>query len=203
MTRNPSTLQLLDDGRQQAVVAERAIADACEKLRRTPIRPQGGERRAPHPPASTSSLTSLARNRSRPLGGAADPAPGMRHGARPSSRSASPSRARTNTSRPAARQLSMTRRGNPPLPAMMPSGACGNPTRAILGERSAIRRRRPRVLASARSREPAVAAGWQIARLESARMNAMMSSTGPIPPNRSAASLTRSFSVPSAENRNW
>ena len=45
--------------------------------------------------------------------------------------------------------------------------------------------------------------GWQMARLESARMNAMMSSTGPMPPNRSAVSLTRSFSVPSAANRNW
>jgi hypothetical protein len=45
-------------------------------------------------------------------------------------------------------------------------------------------------------------AGRQIARLESARMKAMMSSTGPMPPNRSAASLTRSFSVPSVEKRN-
>src|SRR5438132_1036039 len=73
------------------------------------------------PPASTSSPTALARKRSRAV--AAAP---MRHQAcgtvSSAARSASPSSARTKTSRPAARQLSITRRGNPPLPAMMPNG---------------------------------------------------------------------------------
>src|SRR6266849_10736580 len=41
--------------------------------------------------------------------------------------SAAPSSARTKTSRPAARQLSITRRGNPPLPAMIPNGPWGGP----------------------------------------------------------------------------
>src|ERR1700693_195233 len=71
------------------------------------------------PPASTNSMTSLARSRSRPFAAAR-----IRHQACGtsvnSSGSASPSRARTKTSRPAALQLSTRRRGKLPLPATMP-----------------------------------------------------------------------------------
>src|SRR5437764_11012667 len=71
------------------------------------------------PPASTSSLTSLARKRSRPF-----PAAPSRHQAcgtpATASGSASPSSARTNTSRPDAWQLSIRRRGKVPLPATIP-----------------------------------------------------------------------------------
>src|SRR5260370_10544908 len=87
------------------------------------------------PPASTNSPTAWARNRSSPVA-----APPMRHQAcgTPSTveRSASPSSARTKTPRPAVRQLLITRRGKPPLPAMMPSGPWGGPAAAAL---SAIR----------------------------------------------------------------
>src|SRR6202521_249557 len=72
------------------------------------------------PPANTSSVTLLSRNRARPA--AAAP---MRHQACGTSDtvagSADPSRARTKTSRPAARQDSTKRRGSPPLPATIPS----------------------------------------------------------------------------------
>src|ERR1700730_18304316 len=72
------------------------------------------------PPANTSSVTLLSRNRARPA--AAAP---MRHQACGTSDtvagSADPSRARTKTSRPAARQVSPKRRGAPPPPATIPS----------------------------------------------------------------------------------
>src|SRR6185312_15256314 len=73
------------------------------------------------PPARTSSPTPLARSRSKPA--AAAP---IRHQACGTSAtvsgSASPSSARTKTARPSLRHFSITRRGNPPLPATMPSG---------------------------------------------------------------------------------
>src|SRR5262249_12895649 len=73
------------------------------------------------PPASTRSVTELARRRSRPL--AAAPS---RHQACGTSAtvscSASPSSASTKTGRPAIRQFSTRRRGSAPLPAIMPSG---------------------------------------------------------------------------------
>ena len=126
------------------------------------------------PPARTSSVTLFSRNSARPL--AAAPS---RHQACGTSAtvagSAAPSSARTKTSRPAARQDSMRRRGSPPPPAMMPS-------LSVIASRHCP-------------------FGWQMARLESARMNATMSSTGAIPPKRSATSSTRSLSVPSSPNR--
>src|SRR6266436_1469023 len=54
-----------------------------------------------------------------------------------------------------------------------------------------------------RAYSPFASLGWQIARLESARMNSRISSTGAMPPKRSAVSLTRSLSVPSEKNKNW
>src|SRR5204863_166678 len=73
------------------------------------------------PPASTRSVTELARRRSSTL--AAAP---MRHQACGTSAtvasSASPWRASTKTGRPAARRFSRRRRGSAPLPAIIPSG---------------------------------------------------------------------------------
>src|SRR6266446_1486317 len=84
------------------------------------------------PPANTSSVTLLSRNKARPA--AAAP---IRHHACGTSRtvagSAAPSRARTKTSRPAARQDSTRRCGKPPPPATIPSLPAIRPLRLADG----------------------------------------------------------------------